>query len=571
MTELDQIASVAANDGGYAAAAPRRFNIASYLPAMAETAPDRAAVVITQSRDAADRAVYASLTFAELEALSNRYAHGLAAAGFARGMRTLLMVRPGFEFTGLVFALFKMGVVPVMIDPGMGVARMLECIRQVDIQGFVGIPLAHLMRVLRGRSFRSVRHVVTVGRRWLWGGPTLNNIARAASDRFDIADTTDDETAAILFTSGSTGPAKGVVYEHGMFDAQVRAIQSFYGIEPGEIDLPAFPLFALFSTAMGMTCVIPDMDPSRPARVDPARIVEAIHDHQVTNTFGSPAIWSRVAEYGVAHGVTLPSLRRILIAGAAVPYPVIEKLHKMLDGEADVHTPYGATESLPVSSISGREVLSQTRARTREGVGTCVGQPFPESAVRIIRVCDEPISEWSDDLLVPDGQIGEIVVAGSFVTTEYFNLPLATAGSKIGDGDRVWHRIGDVGYCDPAGRIWFCGRKAHRVVMEERTLYSVCCEAVFNEHPDVFRSALVGIGPRGAQRAVIIIELNTRGLPVGAAEEKLRIELLALGNAQEITRPIETVLYHRGFPVDVRHNAKINREALTVWAVERAR
>ncbi|MFQ5494815.1 MAG: AMP-binding protein, partial [Phycisphaerae bacterium] len=302
------------------------FNIASHLPRVARDMPDRPAVVVHIGRDEKGGAVYRSRSIAELETLSNRYADGLTGAGFGRGMRVLLMVRPGFDFIALVFALFKIGAVPVMIDPGMGVGRMLECIRMVDLQGFIGIPAAQVMRVLRRGVFRSVRHVVTVGRRWAWGGTSLRRIAHGASEHFETVATAPTDTAAILFTSGSTGPAKGVVYEHAMFDAQIRAIQGSYGIKPGEIDLPAFPLFALFSVAMGMTSVIPQMDPSRPATVDPAKIVEAIIDHQVTNSFGSPAIWRRVADYCVERHIRLPSLNRILIAGAPVPYPVIEKL-----------------------------------------------------------------------------------------------------------------------------------------------------------------------------------------------------------------------------------------------------
>ncbi|MGD2110895.1 MAG: fatty acid CoA ligase family protein [Phycisphaerae bacterium] len=557
------------SDGGQTPAAA--FNIASYLPRMADTSPDRTAVVVTRSRRRDGRALYASMTFAELEAVSNRYANGLRGMGIERGTRVLVMVKPGFGFVGLIYALFKMGAVPVLIDPGMGVSRMLECIRMVVVQAFVGIPIAQVMRVLRSRSFASVRHVVTVGRRWLWGGPTLRGLAKGASDKFEVANTGRDETAAVLFTSGSTGPAKGVVYEHGMFGAQVEAIQRHYRIEPGEIDLPTFPLFALFDPAMGMTAVIPDMDASRPAKADPAKIVGAIRDHGVTSTFGSPALWRRVASYCVEHGVKLPSLRRILIAGAPVPYHTIERLHRVLNPEADVHTPYGATESLPVSSISGREILDGCAALSRRGSGTCVGRELPGIELRVIRVSDGPLAEWSDDLTVPDGEIGELTVSGHVVTKEYFGLKAATAKAKIVDGHRIWHRIGDVGYRDQQGRIWFCGRKAHRVVTASGTLYSVRCEAIFNEHPDVERSALVGVGPRGRQRPVIVAEPVSGKFPVGPRIETFREELLRLGGASELTESIDDVLFHRSLPVDVRHNAKINREQLAEWAAERVR
>jgi len=523
---------------------------------------------VTTSRDSSGRARYARLTFAELEALSNRYAHALTAAGIERDMRTLLMVRPGFDFIALVFALFKVGAVPVMIDPGMGARRMLECIRQVDLQAFVGIPPAQVMRVLKPGPFRGVRHVVTVGRRWFWGGASLAGLAACGADSFEPAATTADEAAAILFTSGSTGPAKGVVYEHGTFDAQVRLIQSHYGIEPGEVDLPAFPLFALFNTAMGMTSVIPEMDASRPAKVNPAYIVEAIRDHGVTNTFGSPAIWKRVSAYCVERGIKLPTLRRILVAGAPVPPSVISRLHHVLNDEADVHTPYGATESLPVSSISGRELLAGAMEKTRRGAGFCVGDALPEIDVRVIHVTDDPIAAWSDDLMLPVGEAGELAVSGPVVTKAYFGLPEETAGAKVADGTRVWHRIGDIGYRDADGRLWFCGRKAHRVVTVEGTMFTVCCEAIFNEHENVARSALVGLGPRGRQEPVIVIEPAGGRLPDDARRAAMREELLRLGAASPLTASIRRLLFHPAFPVDVRHNAKINRERLAAWASE---
>jgi acyl-CoA synthetase (AMP-forming)/AMP-acid ligase II len=544
------------------------FNIASYLPRVAAERPNQSAVVLARSRDA--------ITFSELESLSNRYANGLTTTGITRGTRVLVMVKPGFEFLGLIFALFKMGVVPVMIDPGMGVVRMLECIRTVDLHGFVGVPLAHVVRVLRPSAFKSVRSVVTVGKRWFWGGATLDQLERGASDHFAIAETKPTDTAAILFTSGSTGPAKGVIYEHGMFDAQVRMIQSFYEIEPGEIDLPTFPLFGLFSVAMGMTAVIPDMNAARPARVDPARIVEAIRDHGVTNTFGSPAIWKRVAPYCVEHGIVLPTLRRVLIAGAPVPWPVIEQLHQVLSAEADVHTPYGATESMPVSSISGRELLHLRSGAGGAGAGTCVGRPVPGTDAHVIRITDDPVREWSDELWVPDGEFGEIAVAGPVVTRAYFGLPNADALSKIHQGDKLWHRIGDIGYRDSEGRLWFCGRKSQRVVTEHGTLFTDCCEGAFNEHPDVARSALVGVGPPGHQTPAIVIEPKPGRFPRGPRVRIFTRELLELIQALairqstiDIRQSLQHVLFHRSLPVDIRHNAKINREALARWAARR--
>ena len=552
-----------------AADARETFNVASYLPLRASDSPQRVALVLPGSSGGGDPT--RRLTYAQLEALTNRYANGLADIGIERGTRTLVMVRPGLEFVGLVFALFKLGAVPVMIDPGMGVRQMKSCIRSAEPEAFIGVPLAQAVRVLQPGAFKTVRRVVTVGRRWFWGGPTLQELHDRAGDVFETAPTRGDEMAAILFTSGSTGPAKGVVYEHGVFSAQVRCIQTHYGIEPGEVDLSTFPLFALFAPAMGMTSVVPAMDPTRPARVDPARLVGEIIAHRVTNSFGSPAVWKRVAEYCLERRVKLPTIRRVLMAGAPVSWRLLDRLQQVLAPEAEIHTPYGATESLPVSSITAREVLAECSQHSPAGKGTCVGRPLPGIDLGIIHITDQPIPKWSADLAVPAGEVGEIAVSGPVVTRRYFGLPEATAGAKIRDGDTVWHRMGDLGRRDEQGRIWFCGRKAHRVVTERGTMFTVPCEAVFNEHPDVFRTAVVGVGPPGHKRPVIVVEPEPGRFPTGRRVESFRTELLALGRANELTRDVRDVLFHRGLPVDVRHNVKINREELARWAARRVR
>ncbi|MFQ5462064.1 MAG: fatty acid CoA ligase family protein [Phycisphaerae bacterium] len=546
-------------------------NVAAHLPQMARRVPDHNALIVTKARMSRGRAIYETRSFLEFERLTNRYAHALVKIGVRRGMRTLMMVRPGVEFIGLTFALFKIGAVVVLIDPGMGLGRMLECIRGVTPEALVAVGRAHVLRAIRPKPFASVTCSVTVGKRWLCGGPSLDWLARNACDEFEPARTRGDETAAILFTSGATGPAKGVVYEHAMFDAQVRLLRDFFKIQPGEIDLPAFPLFALFNPALGMTSVIPDMDAAKPARVNPAHIVEAIRDQGVTNTFGSPAVWTRVADYCAQDRIKLPSLKRILIAGAPVSYHVIQKLHQVIGEDADVYTPYGATEALPIAAIAGRTVVAETASNARRGAGICVGCVLPQITLRIIRISDEPIEAWSDELLLPDGQIGEIVVQGPVVTKSYAHQPRATAMAKIWDGEHIWHRMGDVGYRDDRGRIWFCGRKNHRVVTPEGTLFSVPCEAIFNEHPEVLCSALVGVGPLGRREPVIIVQLKRPCDPLGSRRRVVARELRELARAHDLTRTISRVMFHRGFPVDVRHNAKINREALGVWAKERLR
>jgi acyl-CoA synthetase (AMP-forming)/AMP-acid ligase II len=577
---------------------PGTVNIATALTDMARLRPYATAVACPAGRDRAGRdragrAAYTHWTFRQLDRESDVLARGLDAYGIVRGVRTALMVKPGLEFFALTFALFKAGAVPILIDPGMGIRNLGRCLAEARPEAFLGIPRAQLARRVLGWGRKTVRVDVTVvpspmppragpedaferhgdpgktRRLRLALGDLLE--AGALDEPFPPAPTTADETAAILFTSGSTGPPKGAVYTHGIFAAQVAMFRDLYGIEPGEIDLCTFPLFALFAPALGMTSVVPDMDATRPAQVDPRKIIDAIESFGATNMFGSPALLRRVGEYGAEHGIKLPSLRRVVSAGAPVPARVLERFVGLLAPGVQIFTPYGATEALPVASIGSDEILGATRHATDRGAGVCVGRPVPGMRVEVIAISDDPIPAWSDDLRVSDGQVGELAVYGPVVTQTYFNRPEATATAKIaGPGaGGVWHRMGDLGYRDPEGRLWFCGRKAHRVVAAGGTLFTIPCEAVFNTHPEVSRTALVGLGPAGAARPVLCVE--PKCWPLSKADrQRIVAELKALGGRFDHTRGIDAFLFRKSFPVDIRHNAKIFREKLAVWAARRA-
>ena len=541
-------------------------NIARLLDEQAAATPDRIALHVPRASSGGAIA-YDLYTFARLREECDRYTHGLRSIGVRKGTRTLLMVKPGLEFTALCFALFKLGSVPVLIDPGMGKSSLLHCVADAAPDAMAAIPLAHAARLMYPRFFKSVKTKVTVGPRVLWGGHSAARLRGISSAPFPPEPARSDDMAAILFTTGSTGPAKGVVYTHGVFDAQVRLIRNRYGITANDTDLPAFPLFALFSIAMGMSVVIPLMDPTRPAKADPATLALQINERRVTITFGSPAIWRNVSRWLVENKVKLPSLTRVLMAGAPVEPTIHDRLlNHILPPDAATFTPFGATESLPVADIGGREVMDETAALSAQGRGTCVGYPYPEMSVRIIRINDGPVEEWDESLCLPQGETGEIVVSGPVVTREYFRKPEATRLAKIHDRatGAVWHRMGDAGYFDAKGRLWFCGRKAHRVVTRGETLFTIPCEAIFNQHPAVTRTALVGLGDPPDQEPVLIVERGP-ALP-HKPEIELARELLALGAAHDHTRSIRRVLFHPEFPTDARHNAKIFREKLREWA-----
>ncbi len=560
------------------------LNIADRLTASAARWPNEIAVVQPAGRDSAGKYRYRTWTFAQLEAEATAIANGLLVWGVQPGQRLVLMVRPSFEFIALTFGLTRAGIVVVLIDPGMGRSNIFRCLEEINPDGFVAIPIVQVIRTIKGRRFPNARFNVTVGgHKWFWNGKTYADLlAESRKPKAESRYPTPHDPAAIIFTSGSTGPPKGVVYDHSMFDAQVDLLRDFYNIQPGEVDLPGFPLFGLFNAAMGVTTVIPDMNPTQPARVDPARVLAHLKDWNVTQAFGSPAIWNRVGRHCEATGAKLPStLRRVLSAGAPVPVPVIERMRRAFSNpDADIHTPYGATESLPIASISGREVLEQTAPRSRQGAGTCVGRTFPGIEVKIIEITDASIRSIADANELPHGQIGEIIVRGPSTTREYFQRPDATAVAKIKDESATpplslspsppplfWHRMGDVGYIDEQGRLWFCGRKTHLVETELGRMFTIPCEAIFNNHPRVFRSALVGVGSKPRQRPVIIVEPESGQFPkTGTERDRFRAELLELSKANPLTASIDTILFHPSLPVDIRHNVKIFREKLGPWA-----
>lgn len=545
-------------------------NVGLRLTETARRDPLGVAVVEPRGRDTAGRRIYRQVSFIELDEDTSRIAAGLQRMGVVQGTRLALLVRPGIDFIALVFALFKAGAVTILIDPGISRKHLVQCLDDAEPEGFIAISRAHAIRKLLPHRFRRARFHVTVGRRWFWGGPTLDALRRQRPADFVAVATGAADPAAVIFTSGSTGPPKGVLYRHGNFDRQVDEIRDLYGIQPGETDVPGFPLFALFNAAMGVTTVIPEMDFSRPAQADPRLIVEAVHDWQATQAFGSPALWNTVGRYCEEQRVKLPTLRRVLSAGAPVPPHVLSRMKDAIHSQGEVHTPYGATEALPVASISASEVLGETAARSRGGAGTCVGQRFPGIQWKVIRISDGPLPAMSQVEELPSGEIGELIVRGPVVTSEYVTCLSANALHKIADGDTFWHRMGDVGYLDERDRFWFCGRKGHRVVVAHRTLFSVPCEAIINQHPSIYRSALVGVGPRGRQQPAFVVETWPDRRPVAQREEEqLLAELWELAKANALTAGIEAIFLHPALPVDIRHNSKINREELAIWAAKR--
>ena len=501
------------------------------------------------------KSAWETVTYRQFSERSHLLARGLAAYGLKAGTRAALMTPPSVDMFALIFAMLETGVVPVMVDPAIGLRNVTPCLAECQPEAYFGSALNHGIRRLLGWGSASLRLNLT-----------LADIARAgkAAPAVQPARVGPQAEAAIVYTSGSTGLPKGAIYTGANFMAQIEMMVTALHLSSAEIDLPAFPLFAIIDCLLGVTAVIPDMRFPAPAKVDPARLAAAIHSQRVDTLFVSPAALARLARYGTANRLRLESLQKVITAGAPAPVEVQAQFVSLLSPAAELIGVYGATETLPVAMVNSCEILQETRYRTEQGAGVCIGRPVAGAQVQIIAISDEPLYAANAQAL-PVGQIGEITVKGPAVTKKYVARADANRLAKIiaADGETI-HRMGDLGYFDEKGRLWYCGRKSHRVVTAAGTLFTEPLEGIFNAHPLVYRTALVGVKKGAVTQPVLWVELIPSARD--ADKNQIRAELLGLAQAHPQAQPITRILFHPAFPTDVRHNSKIIREKLAELA-----
>lgn len=529
------------------------MNIAHRIVETSKRVPDKKSVVFSE-RQSDGTYKYPFYTFKEFEERSNQFANKLTKLGIGPGTRTLLFVKPCLDFSIITFALFKIGAIPVLIDPGMGVKNLLRSIAQVKPEAMVSIGMVHWIRRFKPAPFKNIKIKVSLSS---VGGRTHNIYSGLETEpkTFSIYPVSDSDYSAILFTSGGTGIPKGVLYTHGILNAQTEALQKMFNLNETQKDLPGFPLFALFTLAMGMTSVVPDMDPTKPAKCHPERLVRNIVDNDITFVAGSPSIWEKVGKYCLLRNIQLPTIKQVVMFGAPVRAE-IHQMYKKILLNGDTYTPYGATESLPISLISGSEILNGLSDKTNQGAGTCIGFSVPGIEIKIAAASDIPEGNIIE---LPRGEIGEILVSGKQVTPAYFEMSEETAKAKIIENGKLWHRVGDMGYLDQENRLWFLGRKSHKVFDGKKTHYSIRVEAIFNQHKEIKRTALIQVNKIPA----LAIERLDGKTEMSPQFEK---ELKALALSNPHTEMIHDFFLHPAFPVDVRHNIKIDRLKLSEWA-----
>ncbi|MGM1059033.1 AMP-binding protein [Saccharothrix sp. Mg75] len=509
--------------------------------------PDQDAVICRSPRAARPRT-----TFAELRELHRRASAAFAAAGIGRGTRTAVLVRDPLTLIGSVYALTALEAVPVLLDPGLPLRRLKRCFDDVAPEAFLGGAVAHAARRLLGWG----RHTTRITLR--------DDFARTATGDAPEPVAPDlDGLALLAFTSGSTGSPKAVQYTQRQLASQVAHAGHALGVTPGTVLVTGFAPFALYGPVLGATVVVPDMDFRKPAEVDPHRLAATIAETRASVLLGSPALLSVLARHCARHRVVLDTITCVASFGAPIPARLVDLLDRCVPGEARIRSVYGATECLPISAADRHDLVGTRQAR-ENGAGTCLGRPLPHLSVRIVRPGAGPVPRWSPSLTVEPGEIGEITVSGPSVSHAYFGRPDGNAAAKVRDGDEVVHRTGDLGRVDAEGRLWFAGRKAHRVPTGPGHLDTEHVEPACDAVPGVRRTALVDAGV-----PVLCVELDDT--PAGgdgkAVVTALRRRLTEVCGGDVVRE----VLVHPGLPVDIRHNAKIDRDRLARWARRRVR
>ena len=543
------------------------FNVYSLLQGHAARSPRRLALAQATGRDKTGRFLYATLTYRQLEADIEGMSRGLRSVGITKGSKTLVLVKPDLDLPVIVFSLFKIGAVPVIIDPAMGLTRLLACIRKVEPDAVIALPLIHALRPFLGDVFRTVKTFISNGATWMPGTHRLAHLRQSTSGEGHTEPTLGTDLAAIFFTSGSTGTPKGVEVRHRNLGAQIAHFGDMFPVDPEDVELAAFPVATLIGPCLGQTSVIPDMGSMHPGRCKPDNLVQTIEDFGITSGFASPIVWERLSRHCVAQGISLPTIKRAFSGGAPIPYTMLARLAHLLPHGVMV-TPYGATEVTPISSIDAREIERETAALSATGHGTCVGRVVPGLTVQIIEINEQRLPHWRDVKLAKKGHIGEIVVRGALVSQAYHNDPENTALAKIqaDDGDMqdpFWHRTGDAGYFDSQGRLWCCGRIKHIVHADGKRYFSVPAEEILNAELEVWRSALVEVRVNGQAELCMVVEYYPEHL---ASIDAARIQSFK-DKLHGFGFPMRHVLtYPHTFPVDRRHNSKIERHILARWA-----
>ncbi|MET4583053.1 acyl-CoA synthetase (AMP-forming)/AMP-acid ligase II/pimeloyl-ACP methyl ester carboxylesterase [Conyzicola nivalis] len=493
-------------------------------------------------------------------------AAGLAMVGVKRGDRVSLLVQPGADLTAVLYACLRIGAVVVVADAGLGLKGLTRAVRGAWPDHVIGAPAGLAAATALGwpgQKISTARYIKPV-RRSLDVAYSLGDLVSLGVEE-ELPDfPAPDDTAAVLFTSGSTGPAKGVVYTHGQLAALVDALADTYGVGVGTGLVAGFAPFALLGPALGARSVTPDMVVTSPKTLTATAVAAAVAAVDATVVFLSPAAITNVV--ATAHSLTdadreaLTSVQEFLSAGAPVSERLLAAASALMPN-ATAHTPYGMTEGLLMTDITLEGIRDAALTLGGPG-GVCVGLPAASTRVRIsaLNAWGEATGELTDEPMLT----GEIVVSAPHIKDHYDSLWLTERESRRGalTGER-WHRTGDVGHIDAEGRLWVEGRMPHVIVTEDGVVTPVGPEQQIESVFEVARAALVGVGPLGEEQLVAVIETVPPAFRVSLATSAM-----ASAVRGSVELPIAAVLVVPQLPTDIRHNSKIDRVRLGDWAAD---
>jgi len=557
------------------------FNLAEIVLRVAREDPERIAVIDLDGWEGHGTRGYKRHTYAELSADVEAVAVGLREMGIAELTRIVCMSPPSYETCVMGVALTRVGAFTIWIDPSVGYRNVAERLSRVHPEAFLGNALAHLGRITFGWGPRDLRKLVLTespllpGGRIITGFPpfpgahSIRSLRKHTPAEPAPPNVGPDDPCAVLYTTGSTGPAKPSLYLQRNFCQLFRNAHHSWGWDRGDevpVDMAVFPAFLLIPISAGGTMVVPPIDFARqgPAQVDSAALIQVINDCKVRSFFAAPILIENLAREALARNLTMPSLKRVIGAGAPITGPVETMLIAVMAPDGELAANYGATEAMPSTELSSREHLDGLWDLTEQGAGVCVGYALPGVELKIIAIVDGAIDSIEDTSELSPGHVGEILVRGKHVSPEYYLDPDATRKNKAPDPQGNWHRFGDVGYVDARGRLWVCGRVSQRVEAAGGDVFPLQVEPLFDAHPKVRRSGLVGVpGPTG-ELPVLCVEVAP-----GVGKDELagiHRELLARAADSGMANKIEAILFKDRLPVDPRHNSKIERPRLAKWA-----
>ncbi|MGB7933047.1 MAG: AMP-binding protein [Gammaproteobacteria bacterium] len=496
------------------------------------------------------------ISFAELCLWSRQIATLLGRAGVGPGDGIVILVPMSATLYAVIAAAFRIGAVPVFIEPDKAAAQIEYCRDALPLRAFVGSPMACLVRRLMPALRAMTPAFVTRG--WFPGATPLGS-AQHLPAFADAHFHADDAPAMLSFTSGSTGPAKGLLRSHRLLLDTQQILSRHLDLRPGSIDLVTMPALVMANLGAGITSLIPDVDLRRPAAADPAVLAGSIHRWRVESLFASPALVEHLADHCLMTGHTLNSLRGVFTGGAPVFPRILEKMSQTAP-LARVASLYGSTEAEPMALLRSDQITADDHVSITRGAGLPAGKPISEIRLHILRdhwghSLGGGSADEMDKLILPAGTVGEIVVSGPHVVTGYLHS-CDDADSKFPVGDTIWHRTGDSGWLDDQNCLWLTGRCSARVGEPPRAVYPLTVEAALAGHPRLARVAF--LNHRGER--LLLVELKHTNRAVDSHELARALPWA------DIDRVVE--LPH--IPLDRRHNAKIDYPALRV-ELEKAR